>query len=305
MKKTILIAGGSGLIGTFLQKNLIGAGHQVRILSRDRLLARNQDVYHWNPRNNEFDPDSLAGVEVVINLVGANVADGRWTESRKKDLWESRIMPSEFLLRQIRSSGRKIECYVGASATGIYGDRGDEILNEESATGDHHFLVDLALAWEKAHQSFTEVASRVISLRIGVVLSEQGGALPKLKFSTIFGIGGYLSSGRQYMPWIHIEDLTRVFEYIIQDRAFRGPVNAAAPHPVTNFDFIRILSKERWGFAWLIPVPEFLLRWVLGEMADVLLYSQRVIPDKLLKLNFTFKYQQLSDALSHLLHGKG
>ena len=304
MKKTILIAGGSGLIGTFLQKRFQELGCSVRILSRSVDLSQKGIFYHWDPKKREFDQAALEHVDVVINLAGASIADRRWTDSRKKVMWESRITTSEFLLEQIKLSSGKIDCYIGASASGIYGDRGDEILTEESKVGKPGFLVDLSSAWEDAHRSFKEVAKRVKCIRIGVVLSNQGGAFPKLRNAVLGGVGGYLSTGKQYLPWIHIDDLIRVFEWAVNETNQYTIINGVAPNPQTNYQFMYTLSKLRWGFGWLFPVPGFILRLLLGEMSQVLLDSQRVIPEQLLQGQFTFDYAHLKGALENLLGEK-
>lgn len=304
MKKTILISGGSGLVGTFLQGKFQNAGHEVRILSRDRRLSSKSGVYHWDPDSNSFDMSALEGVDVIINLAGASIADQRWSDTRKKVLWESRIDSSRLLLEKVQESGLSLQCYIGASATGFYGDRGHEILTEESPAGEPSFLVELSQAWEEAHLAFEAVSQRVCRLRIGVVLTNRGGALPKLKSSVLFGIGAYLGRGDQYLPWIHIEDLASIFEKVIERSEIAGAINAVAPNPETNYQFIKILAKQSWGPGWLIPVPSFVLHILLGEMSSVLLYSQRVLPQRILEHKFDFQYPKLETALKALSEEK-
>jgi uncharacterized protein (TIGR01777 family) len=299
MKRTILIAGGTGLIGSFLSKRFRAEGHEVRILSRN--TGKNQSgVYHWDPESRLFDMESLSGVDVVINLAGASIAGGRWTDRRKKLLRDSRIQSSNFLFDQLKLGGQKINCYLGASAVGIYGDRSDEILTEKSTPGKESFLVNLSKEWEAAHQKFGAVSERTSIIRIGVVLANQGGALPELKKSVFMGIGFYLGSGDQYLPWIHITDLGSIFLQILLDPSLRDIVNAAAPEPVTNFQLTKALVALSKGPGWLLPVPEIFLRLGLGQMADVLLQSQRVIPSILMQKGHVFKYAHLQNALKDL-----
>ncbi|MBK8505635.1 MAG: TIGR01777 family protein [Saprospiraceae bacterium] len=302
MKRTILIAGGSGLIGSFLRKRFIQDGHEVRILSRS-VGNKQYGVYHWDPERMVFDLKSFLGVDVVINLAGASIAGSRWTDKRKKLLHDSRIKTSTFLLDQLQISGQKINCYIGASAVGIYGDRSDEILTEISDTGHEGFLVNLSREWEAVHQKFSSECQRVCIIRIGVVLANEGGALPELGKSVFMGIGFYLGDGSQYLPWIHIADLGSVFGQMLEDHSLSGIINAAAPEPVTNYQLTKAMVALSRGPGWLLPVPKIFLRLGLGQMADVLLQSQRVIPSVLIQKSHFFEYSTLADALKDLSTG--
>jgi uncharacterized protein (TIGR01777 family) len=257
-------------------------------------------VYLWDPENKVFDQKSLSGVDVVINLAGASIAGSRWTAKRKKQLHDSRIITSAFLLDQIRISGQKINCYMGASAVGIYGERSDEILTELSATGHEGFLVNLSKDWEAVHQKFSEVSQRVSMTRIGVVLANQGGALPELRKSVFMGVGFYLGNGNQYLPWIHITDLGSVFDQILKDMSLNGIINVTAPEPVTNFQLTKAMVALSHGPGLLLPVPKIFLWLGLGQKADVLLQSQRVIPSLLTQKKHFFKYGTLEQALKDL-----
>jgi len=299
MTKTILIAGGSGLIGSFLANGLRSTGHEVRILTRDKEKSEKEGYFLWDVSERHVEQAALLGVDIVVNLAGNSIADGRWTKQRKANHYKSRIGSTGVLLEAIERQGIKLSCYVGASAVGIYGDRGSEILNEGSKTGQAHYLVDLCGAWESAHAAFSKVSSRVSIVRIGIVLSNQGGALPEMRKSLILGTGAYFGNGAQYMPWVHIEDLAHILKYVIE-RPLEGVVNAVSPNPVTNYDFMKSLVSLERGPGWLLPVPGFSLKLILGEMSAILLQSQRVSPAVLQDTTFEFKYHGLHQALVDL-----
>ncbi|NND34538.1 MAG: TIGR01777 family protein [Saprospiraceae bacterium] len=304
MSRTILIAGGTGLIGTSLKNYLSPAGHQVRILSRKSSHTEASDTFHWNPSKNSLDPESLKNIDVIINLTGASIASGHWTKGRKKVLRASRVDTTRFLLEKCLEHGVKCQAYIGSSAVGIYGNRQDQILTEHSEIGAPGFLVNLCQEWEAAHDAFEQVADRVIKLRTGIVLSNYGGAWPQLKRSVIFGIGAYLGSGQQYMPWIHMQDQIRIIEGLIQNETITGVVNASAPNPVTNRQFVASIVQNQGGLGWLLPVPAFLLRLALGQMSSVLLDGQRVIPQQLTNDGFIFSYSEIDEAIANLVEKK-
>ncbi len=299
MAKTILIAGGSGLIGTFLTRKLLAEGYEVRILTRNKDKVNDSDTFFWDPDQSLIDDRAFKGADILINLSGASLSGARWTASRKRILWESRIRPAELLADAVNRQSVKLKCYIGASAVGIFGDRGDDLLLESTATSGNDFLSSLCQAWEMAHMKFEALAERVVIIRIGVVLSNLGGALPELKRSVVLGIGAFFGSGRQYISWVHPDDLVEVFSYLI-GHDIRGVVHAVSPEAVTNRTFTRILTGFSKGPGWLIPLPSFLLRLVLGRMADVVLFSQRVVPSVLIGQGFTFKYENLENALENL-----
>ncbi len=300
MSKTILIVGGSGLIGTSLKKRLLEEGNKVRILSHSPSKINNIDSFFWDPTQSVLDQEAIKGVDVLINLAGASIGDKRWSVSRKKILWESRIQSTRLLLQNFKEKNLKLKCYIGASAVGVFGNRGAELLTESSTTSTDHFLGDLCNAWESAHQNFEEVTDRVAIIRIGVVLSNRGGALPQLRRAVILGIGAYFGDGKQYMSWIHLIDLVRIFEYIIHNEGMKGVIHGVAPNPVTNISFIKALTSMTKGPGWLLPIPSFLLIMALGEMAAVILFSQRVVSPHLEEYQFIFNYQKLEVALQEL-----
>ncbi len=216
MTKTILIAGGSGLIGSFLTDMLRDAGHAVRILTRDKEKSQHEGKYFWDVDERYIEKEALLGVDIIVNLMGNSIAGGRWTKERKANHYKSRIGSTAALLEVVERQGIKVSGYVGASAVGIYGDRDREILDERSKTGQEHHLVDLCGAWESAHAAFRKVTSRLSIVRIGIVLANKGGALPEMRKSLILGTGAYFGTGAQYMSWVHIEDLSRIIKYAIE-----------------------------------------------------------------------------------------
>jgi hypothetical protein len=272
----IAIPGASGFIGRHLMKSLAQAGHSPHALSR-----------HAPPVESD----------VVIHLAGEPVAQ-RWTPEAKQRIRESRIAGTRDLVGALGRLPRRPEALICASAIGYYGSRGDEILTESSAPGSG-FLPEVCVAWEKEAQEAEAFGIRVVRVRTGLVLAAGGGALQRMLPPFRMGVGGRLGSGRQWMSWIHLEDLTAMFQFAVESQV-RGPLNGVAPHPVANSEFTRELAQALWRPA-VFPVPEFALRLLFGEMADVLLASQRVVPAAAEAAGFRFRFPQLAQALAALL----
>jgi hypothetical protein len=275
----IAISGASGFIGRHLVKSLALAGHSLRALSR------------------HAPAESLRESDVIIHLAGEPVAQ-RWTAAAKQRIRDSRVVGTHNLVETLATLPRRPEALICASAIGYYGSRGDEILTESSAPGSG-FLPEVCVAWEREAQAAEAFGIRVVRVRIGVVLAAGGGALPRMLPPFRMGVGGRLGSGRQWMSWIHLEDLAALFQLAVESQV-RGPLNAAAPHAVTNSDFTRELAHALRRPA-VFPVPEFALRLLFGEMADVLLASQRVVPAAAEAAGFRFRFPQLASALAGLL----
>ena len=275
----IAISGASGFIGRHLVKSLALAGHSLRALSR------------------HAPAESLREADVIIHLAGEPVAQ-RWTAAAKQRIRDSRVVGTHNLVETLATLPRRPEALICASAIGYYGSRGDEILTESSAPGSG-FLPEVCVAWEREAQAAEAFGIRVVRVRIGVVLAAGGGALPRMLPPFRMGVGGRLGSGRQWMSWIHLEDLAALFQLAVESQV-RGPLNAAAPHAVTNSDFTRELAHALRRPA-VFPVPEFALRLLFGEMADVLLASQRVVPAAAEAAGFRFRFPQLASALAGLL----
>jgi uncharacterized protein (TIGR01777 family) len=301
----VLITGAGGLVGRRLVDRLLERGHEIVVLSRDPDdvlldLPVRCDVHGWDPSSGSIDTTCFAGVDGVVHLAGANVGDARWTPERKSLILDSRVASSRLLVNTINDlpADDSPSVFVAASAIGFYGDRGDEPLDEEAAPGQG-FLPEVCLEWESESAGADAIGVRTVLLRTGIVLAREGGALAKMLLPFRLLAGGRLGSGRQWMSWIHIDDLVSLYVYALEEEKLEGPVNAVAPTPVTNRDFTKALAHAL-GRPALIPAPAFALRAALGERADLLLQSQRVHPVVARESGFEFDYQTLELALEDL-----
>jgi len=291
----ILISGASGLMGTRLANALSEAGHTVGRVVRPGGKPASCDVA-WDPTSAKVDTAAMEGTDAFVHLSGASIGDGRWTPARKAMLRSSRVDSTRVLVDALAKLTRKPKVFVCASATGYYGDRGDEILAESSEPGTD-FLALLARDWEAEATRAEHGGIRTVRLRYGVVLSGTGGALPRMTTSFKLGIGGRFGSGRQWMSWIALDDAIEVTRLAITNDTLAGPINVVAPEPVRNADFVRALAKALHRPA-IFPAPAFALRLILGEMADpLLLSSQRVRPERLLSMNYAFRQTDLGTVL--------
>lgn len=279
----ILLSGSSGLIGSELKKNLETDGHQVTPLSRD------------------FDnPINFEGIDAVIHLAGENIAQGRWTKAKKSEIRNSRINGTKKLSDQLATSPHKPSIFISSSATGFYGDRSDDILDEESSQGAG-FLPEVCVLWEKATKSAEQAGIRTIHIRTGVVLTKKGGALKKMLPPFLLGGGGILGNGKQYMSWISLKDEINAILFILNNNEISGAVNLTAPNPVNNKEFTKILGKTIKK-PTIVPLPGFAARLLFGEMAEaILLTGNRVLPNKLLNAGFNFTHPTLDKALESIL----
>jgi uncharacterized protein (TIGR01777 family) len=298
-KHTILITGASGLIGPKLIRNLLEKGHSVSVLSRNPHKIKGVQVFKWDIDNQTIDNDSLNGVDTIIHLAGAGIADERWTKARKQLIIDSRVLSTQLLYRAIEETKAPIKTIISASAVGFYGDRADEILTESSSNGTG-FLADCCRQWENAVDEGQKFGVRLVKFRIGLVLAKQGGALAKLETPVSLFLGAPLGSGKQWMPWIHVKDLLALFEKAIENPEFEGTFNACSPIPVTNFEFTKILAKTLFRPVWPIKVPKFVLKAVLGEMSQVILISNHTSSQKLINTGFKFRYAGLDEALKEI-----
>jgi uncharacterized protein len=300
--KRILVSGSSGLIGTALVRSWTREPiHVVRLVRRPS-SSSDAETLLWNPlaATPIANLDRLAGVDTVIHLAGTNVAAGRWTPKYKREIVSSRIDSTLALVKTITLLHPLPRVLICASAIGIYGDRGDQVLTEDAPSGTG-FLADTCVAWEKAARAAEDAGIRVVYARFGVVLSPQGGALAKLLPLFRLGLGGNLGNGRAWMPWITLADAVGAVRYCIESESMRGPVNTAAPQTVTNAGFTRALAAALHRPA-IIPAPAFALRLAFGEMADeALLASARVLPQKLQQAGFHFTDPEIRPALRRLL----
>jgi len=300
--KRIVVAGGSGFIGEPLVRRLLARGDDVAVLTRNPSKVHAGRAVAWNPPSQGSWSDEVANADVVINLAGENVGGGRWTAERKKRIMESRVGATSALVEAMSRKPDHQRTFISASATGFYGDRGDETLDETSSGGSG-FLAEVTKRWEELARG-AEPFARVVIIRFGVVLAKDGGALAKLLLPFRLGAGGPMGSGRQWMPWIDRDDILRIIEWSIDRDATRGTYNATAPNPARNYDFARSLGHVLHRPA-VIPTPAFALRLALGsEMADeMLLGGQRVLPKHATDEGFEFAYPELEAALKHAVSG--
>ena len=295
-KTVVAVAGSSGLIGSALVAALRIADHRVLRIVRRKPADR--DELRWNPDSGEFDPAGLDGVDAVVNLCGVGVGDKRWSGSFKQQLRDSRIDPTEVISAAVVQAG--VPVLVNASAVGYYGDTGDRTVDETAPAGTG-FLAQLCVDWEAATTPARNAGVRVVLARTGLVLSPGGGVLGRLRPLFALGLGGRLASGRQYMPWISLEDEVRALIFAIGADALSGPVNFTGPAPVTNAEFTAALGKAvNRPAPW--PVPGFALRAAVGEFAqEGLLGGQRAIPAALERVGFEFHHRTLGEALAYTL----
>lgn len=280
-----------------LRKALSARGYRVTPLVR---REPGPGEIRWDPAGGGLDPEALRGVEAVVHLAGENISDGRWTASRKQELLESRRTGTRLLAEAVARATGGPRTMISASAIGYYGDRGDEQLTETSAPGAG-FLPEVAEAWEKATEPAKAAGVRTVSIRIGLLLTPEGGLLQRMLSPFRLGVGGPLGNGKQWMSWIAADDLMGGFLHALSRDDIRGAVNAVAPEPVRNADFTRTLGRVLHRPA-VIPVPAFALRLAFGEMADgAILASTRVVPAVLQASGFPFKHPTLEPALRHLL----
>lgn len=301
--KKIVVAGGSGFIGEPLVRRLVARGDEVAVLTRNPSSVHAGRAVSWNPTAEGSWLEDAAGADVVINLAGENVGGGRWTEARKKRIVDSRVAATSALVSAMGLNPQKSRTLISASAIGIYGDRGDESIDESSAAGTG-FLTEVTRRWEELARG-AEPFARVVILRFGIVLATNGGALAKLLLPFRLGAGGPMGNGRQWMSWIDREDALRMIEWAIDRDDARGVYNATAPNPVTNRDFADTLGRVLHRPS-ILPAPAFALRLALGSgMAnEMLLSGQRVLPKRATEEGFEFAYPQLDAALKHAVRVK-
>ena len=297
----ILVSGSSGLIGQALIPVLTGGGHGVICLVRFKRQGGKSLVY-WNPAGGEIDAAKLEGCDAVIHLAGEPIT-GRWTAAKKRAIRESRVKSTRLLCEALARLSNRPRVLVAASASGYYGDRGDEVLREESEAGSS-FLSQVCQEWEAATKAAAESGIRVVNLRTGFVLSLAGGGLAKMLPAFKMGAGGRIGSGKQYMSWIGIDDLVQIIFFAATTETLHGPANAVAPNPVTNLEFTKTLGRVL-GRPTIIPMPAFAVRLAFGEMGEeLLLASTRIEPARLLSAGYQFRFPELEGALRHLLRSE-
>ena len=295
----VLVTGSTGLVGSALLPFLKSKGHEVFRLVRSQAKAGPAEIY-WNPEQGIDDTSRLEGMDAVIHLAGENISEGRWTEEKKARIRDSRVRGTRVLSETLARLAAPPRALLSASAVGYYGDRGDEIVSEESPPGSD-FLAQVCRDWEAAAEPAARKGIRVVYLRFGVIFTPKGGALSKILAPFQFGVGGRLGSGKQYMSWITLDDVIGVIDYALKVETMRGPVNVVAPNPVTNYEFTKTLGRVL-SRPTLFPVPSFAIRLAFGEMGNAaLLSSTRAVPARLQESGYVFQHPELESALRQML----
>jgi uncharacterized protein (TIGR01777 family) len=294
----VLVSGSHGLVGKAFIQSLLNRGDTVSRLVREAPSGSN-DI-EWHPNKGQIDAARLGGFDAVVHLAGESIASGRWTPEKKQKIRDSRVKGTRLLSDALTKAPQPPSVFVCASAIGFYGDRGDEVLTEQSAPGND-FLAGVCKQWEESTEPAAETGIRLVKARLGIVLDRDGGALAKMLPPFRMGIGGRIGDGKQWMSWIALADVVRALEFVIDKQNLSGAVNFVAPNPVTNTTFTSALGNIL-GRPTFFPVPAFGARLAFGEMADALLLSsQRVEPKRLNESGFKFDYANLNDALSVIL----
>ena len=291
-----MITGASGLIGRALQLSFAEKGYELLLASRGEPKAVNE--IQWSVEEGFAEPERLEGIDAVVHLAGENVSGLRWTDEKKEAIRDSRVLGTRSIVDTLSKLKKRPKILVSASAIGFYGERGDEEVNE-SATSGHGFLADVAKEWEAEARRAEDAGIRTVLLRTGIVLSKNGGALGTMLTPFKMGVGGVVGSGKQWMSWISLDDQVALINFVIENESIRGAVNAVSPSAVTNAEFTKTMGEVLYRPTF-IPLPEFAVSMLMGEMGDALLLtSTKAIPKRLQDAGFEFKYPSLKEALEH------
>ncbi|MCR8557912.1 TIGR01777 family oxidoreductase [Mucilaginibacter sp. BJC16-A38] len=296
--KSILLTGGTGEIGKALTMQLLANGYRVSHLSRKPGNNLGVKTFLWDVNKGEIDEACIDGIDIVVHLAGAGIADKRWTDERKKELIESRTKSIGLIYRLLRTKKHKVNSIVSASAIGYYSDRGDELMTEDSPPNTD-FMAQCCVDWEVAVDEAAALNLRIVKFRTGVVLND-GGALKQLALPVKMFVGSPLGSGKQWIPWIHWQDVVDMYMFAIEKEDFKGTYNMVAPNPVTNKQLTRAVAKQLHKPLWAPNVPAFALKLLLGEMATIVLGSTKVSAQKIEDAGFKFKYPELTSALKEI-----
>ncbi len=301
--KTILITGGSGMVGRRLSALLIEKGYKVIWLSRERYVKGEIPRYRWDYRKGEIDTEAVEQADVIIHLAGSNLADGSWTRLKKQKIVESRVQTARLLLETVKGMDKKPEAFISASAAGFYGQKTREwVFTEKDNPAGNDFLSRTCRKWEaEAFRFHNELDIRTVAIRTGFVISRESEGFGKMLLPTRFGLGAPLGSGRQYLSWIHIDDLCRLYLKAVEDSSMQGVYNAVAPEFITNAGFMKTLAKEMKRPFFMPPVPAFLLHLLMGQAADMILYGSRISSQKVLDEGYEFTYPTAKEAIAAIL----
>ncbi|MCD9615462.1 TIGR01777 family oxidoreductase [Chryseobacterium gleum] len=299
MKEVVLITGAGGMIAKELAKK-IGRDYEIRFLTRHR---KQENEYEWDIKKGTVDETAFDNVSHIIHLAGANISEKRWTPERKRELISSRVDSAELLRATLRKNKIKLKSFISASGINFYGTKTSEKIDVETDPPGNDFLSEVVVLWERAADDFKEqeLAERVVKIRTAVVLSEKDGALKKMVPPVQYYIGSPLGSGKQYMPWIHIEDICSIYEFALKNSTIEGAYNAVSPQHATNKELTKKIAKVLGKPLWMPNVPGFVLKLIFGELASVILEGSRASSQKILDAGFHFKFPDLEKALRDLL----
>ena len=306
MMQTVLISGGTGMIGTALTKHLVKLGYSVIILTRDPGKERASDRVRfaaWDPAEGSIDASAIREADFIVHLAGAGVADKRWRKKRKKEILDSRVQSGALLVKALKEIPNEVRAVVSASATGYYGPDpvvpNPQPFNEKNQFASD-FLASVVQQWEAAIAPVADIGKRLVILRTGIVLSSTGGAYPEFKRPLSFGLSTTLGSGKQVVSWIHIDDLVRLYTVALENEDWKGVYNAVAPNPVSNSILMREIARQKSSFHIPAPVPSFAIRLAFGEMSEEVLKSTTVDGSKIRQMGFEFLYPEITKAIKHL-----
>ena len=297
----ILITGGSGLVGSSLINVLLGMNYDVAILTRNPSSNLNINQYFWDPSKFLIDEDALIDIDCIVHLAGTNISDNRWTKKQKQIIYSSRVESAEFLYQKIKELDIPLKSFVSSSAVGCYGTTtSDQIYTEQDHNADD-YLGQLCTQWEAKADQFINLGCKVSKVRTGIVLSSKGGALPKMMFPINWCLGAALGSGKQFVPWIHIDDLCAIYTNLINETIPSGVYNGVAPETITNSELTRIMAEVINKPLWFPNIPSWVLKIIFGEMSSILTNGSRISSKKLIQSGFNFKYLSIRSAINNLI----
>jgi len=291
--KTVLITGGSGIVGRHLCKKLKEKGFNVAILSRTNKQEADLTGYKWNIEKKEIDKKAIETSDYIIHLAGANIGDKRWSKKRKQLIIDSRVKSAQLIFEKIKKHNKNLKAFISASAIGFYGTTTSDKIYTEIDAPANDFLGKTCQLWEEAADRFKELGIRTVKIRTGVVLTIAGGVFPKMLTPVKLGLGSALGNGKQYIPWIHIDDLCEIYVKGIEDIEMQGAYNAVAPDNKTNREFTQVLARELNKPFWFPNVPAIILKLMFGEMSNIILQGSRVSADKIIAAGFNFKFPNI------------
>ena len=299
--ETVLITGGTGLVGKHLSNKLQEKGYSVVFLSRASQKVSSIKIFEWNYQDNTIDNSAFNNIDYIIHLAGANIGEKKWTNNRKQLIFDSRVKTGKLIFDRIKEQKKKIKAFISASAIGYYGTITSETIFKETDLPANDFLGNVCNQWEKTADKFEEIGIRTVKIRTGVVLTEEEGALSKMITPVKMSIGSAIGTGKQYLPWIHIDDLCGIYIKAIEDKTIQGSFNAVAPDYRTNKDFTKILASVLNKPFWFPNIPAFTMYLMFGEMSSILLKGSRVSSDLIISKGYNFMFPNLRKALIDLL----